>query len=338
MGHQHGIDPREHGHSHAPDNERRVLWALILTGGFLLAEVIGGLLSGSLALLADAGHMLTDTAALALSFAAFRASRRPATDRHSYGLHRGQVLAALVNGAALIGIAVWIVIEAVERLLQPIDVLAGPMMAIALVGLAVNLASFLILHGGDRDNLNMRGAALHVLGDLLGSVAAIAAAGIILATGWMPIDPILSVLVAVLILTSAWRLVRHSTHVLMEGTPDGIDVDDLRHQLVTLVPGVVDIHHVHLWMLTPEQPLITLHATVDVAQEAQQDILRDIQAALADGFGIRHATIQIEHVRCDGWELTCSSKSSPHAESLHCRSAHSEMRDIAPMRRDATRR
>ncbi|WP_291718885.1 cation diffusion facilitator family transporter [Magnetospirillum sp. 64-120] len=208
-----------HDHAHPQSNERRVLWALLLTGGFLLAEVIGGILSGSLALLADAGHMVTDAAALGLSFAAFRASRRPATLRHSYGLHRFQVLAAFVNGAALIGIAVWIVIEAISRLSQPVPVLAGPMMAVAATGLMVNIVCFLILHGGDQNNLNMRGAALHVMGDLLGSLAAIAAAAGILWTGWTPIDPILSVVVALMILRGAWRLAGNAFHVLMEGAP-----------------------------------------------------------------------------------------------------------------------
>ncbi|WP_009869430.1 cation diffusion facilitator family transporter [Paramagnetospirillum magnetotacticum] len=304
---QHGVEPKDHGHSHAtaPDNEGRVLWALLLTGGFLLAEVIGGILSGSLALLADAGHMLTDTAALGLSFAAFRASRRPATGRHSYGMHRFQVLAAFINGAMLIGIAAWIFIEALQRIFQPVEVLAGPMMVVAILGLAVNVAAFFILHGGDQDNINMRGAALHVLGDLLGSVAAIVAAGVILWTGWMPIDPILSVLVALLIVRSAWRLVAGSAHVLMEGAPDGIDVDELRHDLMAQVPGVTDIHHVHLWMLTPTQPLITLHATVSGTAD-DGTLLRALQTALAERFDLHHTTIQIESESCCTDRTACA--------------------------------
>lgn len=300
-----------HAHAHSQSNERRVLWALLLTGGFLLAEVIGGILSGSLALLADAGHMITDTAALGLSLAAFRASRRPATLRHSYGLHRFQVLAAFINGAVLIAVAAWIVVEAIGRLWQPIPVLAGPMMVVAVVGLLVNIASFVVLHGGDRSNLNMQGAALHVMGDLLGSIAAIAAAAGILWTGWTPIDPLLSIMVALMILRGAWRLAAHAFHVLMEGAPDGIDVDDLRTRLVASVPGLVDIHHVHLWTLTPEQPLITLHATSDGAR-SDQGILTDIQSMLAAEFGLGHATIQIERTRCtDGDCLENNCRDAP---------------------------
>jgi cobalt-zinc-cadmium efflux system protein len=221
-GHEH---PRgaHHGHDHAAavtaGDERRVLWALVLTGGFTVAEVAGGILSGSLALLADAGHMLTDTAALGLAWYAFRVGRRPATAARSYGHHRAQVLAAFVNSGALLVIAAWIAVEAGRRLLHPTPVLGAPMLAVAAVGLLVNVAAFLVLRGGDRENLNLRGATLHVLGDLLGSLGAILAAGVILLTGWTPIDPILSVLVALLILRGAWATLCRSSHVLMEGAP-----------------------------------------------------------------------------------------------------------------------
>jgi cobalt-zinc-cadmium efflux system protein len=293
MAHDHGHDCHHHHHD---GNERRVRWALLLTGGFMVAEVAGGILSGSLALLADAGHMLTDAAALALSLAAFRASRRPETLKHSYGQHRFQVLAAFINGAALIGIALWIAIEAVQRLFAPQPIMGGTMLAVAVLGLLVNVAAFALLHGGDRDNLNMRGAALHVLGDMLGSAAAIVAAVVILWTGWTPIDPILSVLVALLVLKSAWMLLARSWHVLMEGTPEGFDLDALKAGLAQ-VPGVVDIHHVHLWMLTPDQPLMTLHATI--TPEAEHDAaLHALQGVLHDRFGIEHATIQVERVGC----------------------------------------
>lgn len=295
--HDHGHDhDHDHGHAHA-GNERRVFWALLLTAGFMVAEVVGGIVSGSLALLADAGHMLTDAAALGLSLAAFRASRRPETVSHSYGQHRFQVLAAFLNGAALIGIALWIAIEAVQRVLVPVPVLGGTMLVVAGLGLAVNVAAFVILHGGDRENLNMRGAALHVLGDLLGSVAAIVAAVVIMATGWTPIDPILSVLVALLVLKSAWMLLSRSWHVLMEGAPVHIDVETLAAELVEDVPGVAGIHHVHLWMLTPDQPLVTLHATI-TAEADHDTVLHGLQAVLAAEFGLAHATIQVEREAC----------------------------------------
>lgn len=278
-------------------NEGRVLWALLLTGAFMLVEFVGGLLSGSLALLADAGHMLTDTAALGLTWYAFRMSRRPATPERSYGHARSQVLAAFINGATLIGIAVWILIEAGERLLEPVEIIAPAMLAVAAAGLAVNIAAFFMLSRGGRENLNIRGAVLHVLGDLLGSAGAIVAAVIILLTGWTPIDPILSVLVALLILNGAWRLVARSWHVLMEGTPEGLDIAELRRGLAAAVPGVLDVHHVHAWSLVPGRALMTLHATV--APEADHDeVLHALQGALRERFGIAHATIQIERQCC----------------------------------------
>jgi cobalt-zinc-cadmium efflux system protein len=306
MGHGHRHDhgagiPEIGGTGHrdgtVADGERRVFWALLITASFMLVEVAGGIISGSLALLADAGHMLTDSAALSLSWYAFRVSRRPSTPRHSYGQHRFQVLAALVNGATLIGIAVWIGIEAARRLFAPVEVLGGTMLAIGLLGLATNIAAFVILHGSDRENLNVRGAALHVLGDLLGSVAAIVAAAVILLTGWTPIDPILSVLVALLIVRSAWALIAKSWHVLMEGAPEGLDVEILRREMARAVDGVLDVHHVHLWSSTPEKVLITLHASI--SEGADHDIvLHRLQDVLAEQYDLRHATIQLERVGC----------------------------------------
>ena len=186
------------------------------------------------------------------------------------------MLAAFVNGVALIAVVGWIAIEALRRLLAPIAVEGGLMLVIAGLGLLVNIAAFALLHGGDRDNLNIRGAALHVLGDLLGSVAAIAAGAVIYATGWTPIDPLLSLLVALLILRSAWLLVRRSAHILLEGTPDWLDVDELKAELVAAIPAVQDVHHVHAWMLTSERPLLTMHARIQPGADRDQ-ILRAIQ-------------------------------------------------------------
>ncbi|MET4699209.1 cobalt-zinc-cadmium efflux system protein [Constrictibacter sp. MBR-5] len=294
MGAGHGH--HHHQHVHAGD-ERRVLLALALTGGFMVAEAVGGILSGSLALLADAGHMLADTAALGLAWYAFRIGRRRATPERSYGHHRFQILAALINGGTLLAIAAWIAVEAVRRLFAPVEVLGGTMLVIAVLGLLVNLAAFAILHGGSRENLNIRGAVLHVMGDLLGSIAAIVAAGVIMWTGWMPIDPILSVLVALLILRSAWVLVRQSWNVLMESAPEGLDVPALREALTKAVPGVLDVHHVHAWSLTPERPLLTMHATI--AEDADHDaVLHRLQREVAERYGIEHATIQLERGRC----------------------------------------
>ncbi len=306
-----GDDLSEHGHGdhghqgnrqdHAPNvsqaNERRVLWALLLTGGFTVAEIAGGLLSGSLALLADAGHMLADTAALALAWVAFRMARRSHDTRRTYGYHRFQIIAAFVNGLTLLFIVVWIGVEAVGRILTPVEVLGLPMFAVAVVGLIVNIIAFVILHRGAGENLNLQGAALHVMGDLLGSVAAIAAAVVILMTGWMPIDPLLSVLVAALILRSAWRLTRRSAHILLEGAPDWIDEAELKTELASAVPEVLSVHHVHAWMLTQEHPLITMHARI--SEEANHnDILVAITRFLKERYAITHATVQIETGDC----------------------------------------
>jgi cobalt-zinc-cadmium efflux system protein len=274
-----------------------VLLTLVLTAVFMVAEVAGGIAAGSLALLADAGHMLTDTASLTLAWAAFRVGRRPHDAKRSYGYHRFQVLAAFVNGVALIAVVGWIAIEAIRRLLAPIAVEGGLMLVIAGLGLLVNVAAFAILHGGERENLNIQGAALHVMGDLLGSVAAIVAGGVIYATGWTPIDPLLSVLVALLILRSAWLLVRRSAHILLEGTPDWLDVDELKTGLVAAIPAVQDVHHVHAWMLTSERPLLTMHACIRADADRDQ-ILRATRQFLERTYGIGHATIQLEPAGC----------------------------------------
>jgi cobalt-zinc-cadmium efflux system protein len=274
---------------------------MLLTGGFMVAEIIGGVLSGSLALIADAGHMATDTAALALAWFAFRLSKRPADPKRSYGFHRGEVLAAFTNGLAMLALVAWILIEAVQRLYQPVDVLGGIMLWIAIGGLLVNCLAFWLLHGGSRENLNIRGAAVHVLGDLLGSVAAIAAAVIILLTGWTPIDPLLSIAVALLVLRSAWYITRQSAHILMEGSPQGLRPDLIQDDLVQHIDGLEDVHHVHCWSLTQERPLVTLHARI--AEESDADrILQAVNDRLAHNFGVSHATVQIEKTGCTSWK------------------------------------
>lgn len=278
-------------------NEKRILKALLLTGIFMLVEVAGGLYAGSLALLADAGHMLTDTAALALAYGAFRLSRRPADQMRTYGYDRFQVLAAFINGLVLFGIFVWIVKEAIERIMAPSDVLAIPMLVVASAGLIINLISFKILHPGSKDNLNIKGALLHVAFDILGSIGAIIAAVVIYFTGWMKIDPILSIFLAAMILPSAWSLVKKATHILMEGTPDSFDVEALKKDLVSHVPGLKDIHHVHVWLLTAERPLLSMHATVGDIKKSEK-ILLGIKKRLIDEHGINHSTVQIETEGC----------------------------------------
>lgn len=287
-----------HGHPVDRNNTRRVQIALILTGSFMLVEVVGGIISGSLALLADAGHMLTDTMALALAAVAFRVSAMPADTKRTFGYQRFQIIAAFVNGISLIGIVAWIVVEAVLRLLEPSPVAGQMMLMVAAAGLAINIVVFVILHGGDQDNLNIRGAALHVLGDLLGSVAAIIAALVILQTGWMPIDPILSVVVAALILRSAWKLVRRSAHILLEGAPEWLDVAEMRDGLVAAVPAVKDIHHVHVWGLTPQYLMLTMHIVLDKMPADATAVVRDVKRRLKAQYSINHSTIEIEVGDC----------------------------------------
>ena len=318
--HDHADHPHDHGfkgHSHGA-NERQIAIAAVLTGSFMIAEVVGGLVSGSLALLADAGHMLTDFAALALGWFAFRLSRKPGDANRTYGYDRFEVLVAFVNGLALFVIAGFIVVEAVRRFMNPAEVMGGTMMAIAVGGLIVNIAVFFVLHSADRDNLNIRGAVLHVLGDLLGSVAAIIAAGVILWTDWTPIDPILSVLVSLIILVSAYRLVRDAGHVLLEGTPKTIALKDLEPALVEAVDGLKSVHHVHVWSITPERPMATLHACIAEGADGTQ-ITRAIKRELKSRFSIAHATVEVEFGRCadDGLHKSVSHDHERHEHSNH---------------------
>ncbi len=285
-------------HIHTDGNVKRVQIALILTATFMVVEVIGGILSGSLTLLADAGHMLTDTMALALAAVAFRVSSRPADSKRSYGYQRFQILAAFVNGLSLLIIVGWILIEAVRRLMSPSEVMGPMMLAVATAGLLVNIFAFIVLHGGDKDNLNIRGAALHVAGDLLGSVAAIVAAIVIIYTAWMPIDPILSVLVALLILRSAWHLVKRSAHILLEGAPEWLDQDRMQSRLVERIPAVNSIHHVHVWGLTPQHLMLTMHVALTGNPPDSTAVVRRVKGVLREDFGISHSTIEIETEDC----------------------------------------
>lgn len=297
--HDHSHHAGTHGHR---ANERSVAFAALLTGTFMVVEVVGGLLSGSLALLADAGHMLTDFASLSLAWLGFRLARRPADWRRTYGFDRFSVLVAFVNGILLFAIAAWIVVEAIRRLNEPVQVLGGLMLWVALAGLAVNVLAFVILLGGDRENLNIRAAALHVAGDLLGSVAAVVASLVILGTGWMPIDALLSVVVALIILRSAWRIVAESGHILLEGTPPGVDAPSLEADIKSALPYVVDVHHVHAWSISQERPMITLHASVEPHTDSAEAV-RSIKTLLAERFRIAHATVEIEYDAC-GDDLT----------------------------------
>ncbi|AOB33964.1 zinc transporter ZitB [Bordetella sp. H567] len=259
----------------------------------MVVEVVGGVVSGSLALLADAGHMVSDAAALGFSLVALRVGRRAATPRMSYGYRRLEILAAFVNGLALFAIAIWIAVEAVQRFWSPVDVMAGTMLAIAIAGLAANIVAFLVLTGGTQGNLNMRSALLHVLGDMLGSVAAIVAAVVIMLTDWTPIDPILSIFVALIVLRSAWRLVRSTGHILLEGAPPGLEPDAIKADLEQNVAVVRVAHHIHAWSITAEQHMLTLHVVPEEGVAAR-DVIQAVRQRVAQRFDISHVTVQVE--------------------------------------------
>lgn len=320
-GHDHaGHDHAGHdhaGHAHAPSvtpqNERVVAVSFFLTAGFMVAEVIGGVLSGSLALIADAGHMLTDAAALALAWAAFRFGRRVADKKRTFGYLRFEVLAGFINAVALLLLTAWIAWEAVHRLLEPSPVLAGPMLIVATIGLVVNIAVFWMLTKGDREHVNIKGAMLHVLGDLLGSVAAIGAALVIYATGWTPIDPILSVLLSALILRAGWSLLGNSMHILMEGAPAGIDTDEMKEALAAAVPGLTSVNHLHVWSITSGRPAATMDVTVAPGSDPAA-VVAGLKARLAERYAIAHSTVEIDWT---GLSVQCRLADATPAPSAH---------------------
>ncbi|SRR5579871_1303676 len=284
----------DHGHSGSDVGLGIVFW---LIGGFTIVEAVGGWASGSLALLADAGHMFVDTLAIALAFAAHRLARRPADKARSFGHSRLQVLAAFVNSLLLLGIVVAILVEAMQRLMSPQAINAPLALGVALAGVLVNLLAARLLHHGHEHDLNVRAAYLHVLSDLAGSGAAVLAAAIVWKTGWLAADPWLSLVVTALIAIGAWRLLRHSAHVLQEGTPEGFDAAALGERLVAAVPAVVDVHHVHAWSLTPRETLLTMHARLTPGADAGAALVA-IKHVLIAEYAIAHSTIQIEPADC----------------------------------------
>jgi len=278
----------------ASGDGRALRRVLLLTAAFMVVELVGGLVANSLALLADAGHMLTDVGALGLALFAAWFSRRPATPDKTYGYLRIEILAALVNGVTLFVVAGLILWDAVGRIAQPEEVDPVILMGIATGGLVVNLVGARILHGGHRHSLNVRGAYLHVLGDLLGSIGAILAGGIILTTGWTPADPVISVGIALLILLGAWRLLRESTDVLLEATPSHIALGDVATGIAS-VPGVRSVHDLHVWTLTGGVVAMSGHAVVPDAGRGQA-VLVEVQRRMAE-LGIHHVTLQLERER-----------------------------------------
>jgi len=268
------------------------VWAvLVLTGSFMVLEVVGGWLSGSLALLADAGHMLTDVVALALSLLTAWIAQRPADANKTYGYLRWEILAALVNGAALFGIAGWVVLEAIERIQHPGPIRSGLFLAIATAGLVVNLVSLAMLHGSRHGSLNARGAYLHVLSDALGSIGALSAAAVIWLTGWTVADPIASVVLSLLILVGAWRLLRESTDILLDAVPRHVAMADVQQRILG-VPGVAAVHDLHVWTVVNGVVAMSGHAVVPEL-DSHPEVLDGIRSEMA-ALGIGHVTMQLE--------------------------------------------
>lgn len=294
--HSHGHDHAGRGHAH--DNHdhkvssgRALLTGLCLTGGFALVEVITGWLSGSLALIGDAGHMVTDSMALGLGALAARLSQRPPSRRHTFGLQRAEIVGALVNAGFMLVVVAWVSFEAVQRLLEPTPVKGGMVLVVAGIGLAVNLLVLKILHGGEQ-NLNTRGAILHVLGDLLGSVAALASGLVITLTGWTPVDPLLSLFISALILLSTSRLLSDAIHVVMEGVPPHINVADVEERM-TALEGVESVHDLHVWTIASGSEAVAAHVRLRTMEHWPQQLDR-LRRLLRQEFGIDHVTLQPE--------------------------------------------
>ena len=279
-----------HGHHHSSSHEVW-LWPLLLISAFAIVEAVGGWLTGSLALLGDAGHMVSDAAALALAWLGSWIALKPASKQHSFGLMRAEVIVALVNGLLMLFVITFIVLEAIERLQTPRPVLGGEVMLIALLGLIVNVIVALRLHG-HQDSMNNRAALLHVLGDLLGSVAALAAGAVIYFTGWMPIDPILSLFISALILISTVKLLREVVHVLMEGVPAHLEIGEVTDALAAL-PRVQEIHSVHIWALSSQVSALSAHVVLKDMQ-TWHEVLPQLRRMLHERFSIDHVTLQPE--------------------------------------------
>ncbi len=287
MGHDHQHDTRS-------ASARALVVALALTAAYTVVEVVGGVLTDSLALLADAVHMLSDNVALALALFALWLARKPSTPERTYGYKRAEVLAALANGVVLVALAIWIFYEAIQRLSDPPDVLGGWMLAIAFAGIAVNVAAGVVLNRARGANLNVEAAFRHVLADLAGSVGVAVAALVIVLTGWLQADPLVSLAIGVLVLASSWSILRDSTSILLEAAPRGLDTRTVGEAL-TAHPGVVEVHDLHVWTITSGFPALSAHVLVGRGEDCH-GTRRELERELAARFGIEHTTLQVDHV------------------------------------------
>ncbi|MBS0199842.1 MAG: cation transporter [Proteobacteria bacterium] len=288
-GHDHGTGKIEH--------ETPLWWAFGLTAAFLVAEVVGGLMTNSLALLSDAAHMMTDVIALMISLVAVRLSRKPADAKRTYGYARLEAIGAMVNGGLLFLVAAYILWEATGRFRQPPEVASSGMLVIAIIGLCINLISMRLLKAGSGSSLNVKGAYLEVWSDMLGSIGVIAGAIIIKFTGWTVADPIIAVLIGLWVLPRTWTLLKESGHVLMQGVPDGLDLDTIRTAIASH-PGVAEVHDLHVWALGSKEPILTAHVVLSDGQGDIDGIRNALTDMLDERFEIEHATLQIEHGSC----------------------------------------
>jgi cobalt-zinc-cadmium efflux system protein len=288
-----------HGHDHARSERRRALaLALALTASYTGVEVVAGLLTGSLALLADAVHMLSDNVSLALALVAVWLAGRPETPARTYGFKRAEVLAALANGVTLVALAIWIFVEAARRLGDPPEVLGGWMLVVALAGVAVNVAAGAVLVRARAGSLNVEAALRHVAADLAGSLGVVAAAVLVLAAGWLVADPLVSILIGLLVLASSWSILRDSTAILLEAAPRGIDTRSLGERLAA-APGVVEVHDLHVWTITSGFPALSAHVLVRPGEDCHAR-RRELERLLAEEFGITHTTLQVDHAGGEG--------------------------------------
>jgi len=286
------------GHSHGTGgyrgaDRRALLKAAALTAGFMVAEAVGGLLTGSLALLADAGHMLSDSFSLFLALAAVSLAARPATAQRTFGFKRSEILAALVNGVLLVVVSIWIIVEAIRRLEDPVEILGLGMLLVAIAGLVVNIAAAWILTRSGGESLNVRAALRHVLGDLAGSVGVIFAALVIILTGWQPVDAIVSILISLLIAASAWSILREAVDVLLESAPDDLDTEQIGMAMAGH-PGVDEVHDLHVWQITSGFPTLSAHVLVGAGADCH-GIRLELERLLHDRFEIDHTTLQVDH-------------------------------------------
>ena len=289
--------PHTHEHEHEAGNRRALALALALTASYTVVEVVGGFLTGSLALLADAVHMLSDNVALALALAAVWLAAKPATPERTFGYKRAEVLAALANGVLLVALAIWIFVEAAMRLADPRGVEAGWMLVVALIGIGVNVASGGILSPA-RGSINVEAAFRHVVADLLGSLGVLVAAIIVLVTGWLRVDPLVSILIGILVLASSWAILRDTTSILLESSPRGIATREVGLRLAG-APGVVEVHDLHIWTITSGFPALSAHVLVKPGEDCHQR-RRELERLLRDEFAIEHTTLQVDHASSGG--------------------------------------